>query len=375
MQTKKGFHIYFDNEKTTSGQRFYRNLKESLINYETHNIRQAKVVLFNISAPIFEIIQAKIRRQIIVLRVDGLYADKLTNSFLKSFSFPFRIFFNILIKFPFSYKYVDFIANLINENYTGFIRILLSDYIVYQSLYSKQVHQKYFPNKQFTIINNAASLDNSLLNKDKGKSPKNIVLITIHDGWKPAKRIDQIIKFVVWANEQTEKKIILKIIGYNNQMPVTSDDDVLDLINSKSYILKFPKFSEFTDDLKKEFLTSDIYISFSYKDPCPNAVIEGMSFVLPVVAFDSGGMKDIVGNAGILLDTNETNEDFYSSHRFDNCFFDIKYEIVLDAINKIMSNYRVFKNAVESQFSERLEIRVVSNLYLKYLNSILDQAK
>ena len=43
--------------------------------------------------------------------------------------------------------------------------------------------------------------------------------------------------------------------------------------------------------ISEYYYKSDAFITFTYRDACPNIIVEAMSFSLPVIAFDSGGMR------------------------------------------------------------------------------------
>ena len=79
-----GFAVHVDHDRTTSGQRFWLDLAECL---RAHAVpkEQARTVLFNITAPLSEIARAKLAGQRVVLRVDGLYFDRLSEDFLRQF--------------------------------------------------------------------------------------------------------------------------------------------------------------------------------------------------------------------------------------------------------------------------------------------------
>ena len=81
--------------------------------------------------------------------------------------------------------------------------------------------------------------------------------------------------------------------------------------------------------------SSHIYISFSYRDACPNAIIEAMSFGLPVIGISSGGVPDIVGNAGSLIPNKDFENGFFSPHRFSCNFPSINYNLVLEELKKL----------------------------------------
>ena len=138
-----GFGVYFDPTKSTSGQRFFADLYRALERDAIPLALRPSVVLFNVSAPIGEIARARWRRQTIVLRIDGLYADRLSGPFIATFRAPLRALLSLGLKYPRLHDVLSFCANLLNENYTTFARILLADWIIYQSRFSHRVHAEH----------------------------------------------------------------------------------------------------------------------------------------------------------------------------------------------------------------------------------------
>ena len=127
----KGFGVFFDSTKITSGQRFFDNLNQELLSIQVNLDLKPTAILFNVSAPIKEIIRAKIRGQKVVLRVDGLYSDSLSPEFLSTFKWPLRLFFSIGLKYKRTHNFLAFWANFLSQNYGGFLRILLADLLIY----------------------------------------------------------------------------------------------------------------------------------------------------------------------------------------------------------------------------------------------------
>ena len=78
----KGFGLYFDPSKSTSGQRFFCNLCQTLAKQAVPLNERPAAVLFNVSASLKAIARAKWRRQKVLLRIDGLYFDRLSPAFL-----------------------------------------------------------------------------------------------------------------------------------------------------------------------------------------------------------------------------------------------------------------------------------------------------
>ena len=86
-----GFGILFEPSKTTSGQRFFKDMFNELKNEAVPFEQCPKVVLLNISAPWFTFVKAKWQRQKVVVRVDGLWIDRISSPYLQHFSWPMRL--------------------------------------------------------------------------------------------------------------------------------------------------------------------------------------------------------------------------------------------------------------------------------------------
>ena len=69
---KNSYGFYVDSTKITSGQKFFELLTKKLSESALPLDKNPKVVLFNISAPIPQILLAKFKFQKIVIRVDGI---------------------------------------------------------------------------------------------------------------------------------------------------------------------------------------------------------------------------------------------------------------------------------------------------------------
>jgi glycosyltransferase involved in cell wall biosynthesis len=58
------------------------------------------------------------------------------------------------------------------------------------------------------------------------------------------------------------------------------------------------------DELAKVLRSCDIFLNLSQNDPCPNIVLEAMASGLPVLYVPSGGVPELVGEAGLPLQNN-----------------------------------------------------------------------
>jgi glycosyltransferase involved in cell wall biosynthesis len=114
-----------------------------------------------------------------------------------------------------------------------------------------------------------------------------------------------------------------------------------------------------------------MYITFTYRDPCPNVVIEAMAHGLPVVGVASGGLPDIVGEAGMLLPERGDGKLFFTASRYENDFQSIDYEQTLSAVLKVKANTELFRARVRERFSSDLDIHVVAERYTSAIESLI----
>lgn len=371
MPLQHGFGVFFDSTKSTSGQRFFGDLCQALSQEALTLEQRPVVVLFNISAPWKIILKAKLNRQKVVLRVDGLYCDRLCPAFLASFKWPLRAILAFGVRFTWAHDFLATVANLLNQNYGGFFRILFADLIIYQSKFSHKVHQRYFPRKPFSIIVNGSIFRTDGKGASVRAESKEIHLITIYDDWRPTKRMHDIVNFVQWANETKQIPIHLTIVGYTGKTPLGSPPDMKATIETSVYIRTLPRFKAFGDGLSKALQDSDLYLSFSYRDACPNVVVEAMAHGLPVVGIGSGGVPDIVGAAGVLLPTNDFENGFFTAQRYEHSFPSIDFEKVLEAVQMVMANYGQYQVQVRERFKNQLGIDVVAERYSTVLRQLL----
>jgi glycosyltransferase involved in cell wall biosynthesis len=357
------FGVYFDPTKTTSGQRFFAGLCRALAGEARPLAERPRAILFNVSAPFTTILAARLAGQAIVLRIDGLYFDRLSPGFIATFSWPLRWLLRLGLRFPRWHDALAGLANLVNQNYTAFLRILLADRVVYQSQFSRRVHERYFPRKRADVIVNGARYSAG----DERPADGSIRLLTIFDEWKPAKRVSDLCEFVEWARESRGVPLTLTILGYTGKVPAGTSERAKAIIESASYVRRLPRFGEFEGEVRTALLDSDIYMTFTYRDPCPNVVVEAMAHGLPVVAMTSGGVEDIVRDAGALVPADDFATGFFSDHRFGNGFPPVDRELVLQAVQRVMPALREFRARVERRFAEELDLDVVAERYARVL--------
>ena len=195
--------IFTDSRSKTSGYRFFFLLKNYL-NQILIDERFNNVILFNISAPLSKIIIAKIFLKKIIIRVDSLYFDLYDHHYSKKFNSIVQSSLNLLFYFTKNHNLISFIANLIDQNYKGFVKLFFANILVYQSKFCKELYSPIFDKKKSFIILNGFT-NNLHLKKKHLFKEKKIVFVTVFDGNRKSKRIIDLIHFIIWLNKS--KKI------------------------------------------------------------------------------------------------------------------------------------------------------------------------
>lgn len=362
-----GFGMLFEPTKTTSGQRFFRDMYKALENEVVPFEQLPKVLLLNISAPWYEFVKAKWRRQKLVVRVDGLWMDRISSQYLQHFSWPMRTLLRLGLFYPRLHDPLAHFANFLVQNYTAFFRIAWADHIIYQSRYSQVLHQAYFSKKSSNIIVNGSTFKRGPSALEK--SPKAIKLIVIYS-LHPSKRIYETIQFVRWLIEEKGLSAELVILGYTGEIPEVSPRDMKRLIENSSFVRTLPWFDELANETSAELFRADCYLCFSERDPCPNAVVESMAHGLPVVGLASGGIPDIVGDAGELVPVDDFINGFFSAHRWEYDFAPIDFDGVYKALQKVLDSPQEYRLRVEQRFLSQLDISVTAKSYANVLREV-----
>ena len=365
-----GYGVFFDPSQSTSGQRFFRDLYRILSKDAIPLEDRPKVLLFNVSASFYEIAKAKFYGQKVVLRIDGLYYDRLSIAFLERFSWPLKMLFSFGLKYPSLHDLLAHLANFIDQNYGAFLKIIFADLLIYQSNFSRDSYFQYFRSKPYKIIVNGSNYHTNISSNRNNDSIGEIKLIVIYNDWKPSKRMKELIYFVYWAHEIKRQPISLTILGYTGRIPRAAGKRMKQIVENSSFIHILPEFKDFNDTFAKAFYESDMYITFSNRDPCPNVVVEAMAHGLPVVGLHSGGHPDIVGDAGILLPEND-NAGFFAPYRFESDFPHIDYDAVLKGVLDVKKDLILYHSRVKQRFIKDLGIEVVANRYTDVLKSFL----
>ena len=168
-----------------------------------------------------------------------------------------------------------------------------ADYVLWQSNFCRKASNKFLGERkgQGEVLYNA--VDTSLFTprqKNKNKNKDFTFLITGNIRKKSNYRIYSVL-FAMKEVLKENKNIKLIIAGYiEDKKYFYSKIRQLELAKNITF---FEKYSQ--KDAPKIYQSADAYITISYQDNCPTAVLEAMSCGLPILYSNSGGVPELVG--------------------------------------------------------------------------------
>ena len=104
--------------------------------------------------------------------------------------------------------------------------------------------------------------------------------------------------------------------------------------------------------------SSKIFINLETNPPCPNSVIEALSFGLPVVSIKNGSIAELVGSAGVLIEQKNDPWVFDYPPELD----DIDY-----IIEKVLRNYDYYSSAARKRYLKKFTIEKIGKEYLNFI--------
>ena len=108
-----------------------------------------------------------------------------------------------------------------------------------------------------------------------------------------------------------------------------------------------------------------IYLSLDINPACPNTVIEALACGAPVVAFDTGSLKELVPeDAGIIVP--------YGSDPWQLAYPDV--DALVAAILKVKENYAWYSANARKVAEERYSIEGMTEKYLKIIRNFLNRS-
>ena len=161
-----------------------------------------------------------------------------------------------------------------------------------------------------TVLYNGISIPDRTKNYSDGKSIKLMYLGRIVP-WKGCHILIDILSLAI--KEYPSTGITLSLIGDTIYWPSAYRDE-LDRKISVLHLQSHCQILSHTDEPERHFVSHDIFCNASYNEPFGRSVAEASAHGLPVIAFDGGGIPEIVKNneSGFLVPYND-REGFIKS--------------------------------------------------------------
>lgn len=362
--------LYQNSLIKTSGSRFWAELTSELMAKYQTGIKWPNAALLNISTPFSYFVLFWLMRVPILIRVDGCYLECIGPEYLEILKKRSPLLYSaarFLLFLKIKRDIIYLLINFFDRNFPSFCRILLSRKVIYQSEFSKKLHLNFFRSKESCVIlNGIKSVDYVRLEPIESKGIN--LLIFFSAGLRRSKRHLELIRFV------SEYSFLrLHILGYDLSKLKFDQAEMDRLIRaSNGQILCYPPYSaaKLPETLRKLNIENPIYISFAYRDPCPNSIIEALSNGIPVVGLAGGGVPEILdGSGGELVAVDEFSNGAFSSNIFPEYFPAINYNDVIEKIDQVYFNYGSYKRSALNR-SKELDIKLIAEQYAKAICSI-----
>lgn len=228
------------------------------------------------------------------------------------------------------------------------------DYVVYQSLFSKEMADRYlFPrNNNFEIIYNGTDLTHfrPLTSTDAIPGPFEIVVLGNHHLWQLelAVHVLRIVRVHVDAR--------LRFVGMMRDKTTRVDEGLrmLGLAEAERRLIICDGFVDY-GRLPHVLSMGHVMLHVKAPDWCPNAVIEALSCGLPVICPELGGTRELVCDAGVVVPF---------GHHTD---VDVVASDMAEAVLRVISNLPEYRRRAREIALEHFDRAVVTRRYLKTL--------
>ncbi len=279
--------VFSHTPKFGGPRRFQDYLVEQISHYSwqvsgKNNLKNAELAFVNIGTKDFIfLIKCKIYKVPIVLRLDGVNWDHRCNAYsLKA-------------------KIYQEARNIIMQS----IRRFFASHIIYQSEYIKSMWDFHFGavNTPYSIIYNGVC-PNAFCPSRHYSESKSISLLCVEGSIQNKPHIPILFNSI---SEKLIKKGLLKEIVLVGKLNYSLKNELKDIegLKVQGVVNK--------DQMSKLYQNSSLFLCLELNPPCPNSVLEAMACGLPILGYDTGALKELVGSeAGILLNYDTNPYDF-----------------------------------------------------------------
>ena len=279
--------------ENTGPGRFIRNLMIGLDEKGNSNIVRSPfagagtfLVISSMPALMYKVLQALGIK--VVLRVDGFsYPDLYDNHHYDEHSHR---------------AYREFTLTRIKTNYQIQAGLMLADWVVFQSEFSREMSAKWLFNREcsFSIIPNGVDIE---LFRPTTNQDTSDPIISLHGNLRDLDIVMCVLStFIALTNSNKFTNLRFRIIGHASAEVKALIESCLDKNEALRSRLELVGAVD-VKQLSQLLPLSSISIHLTSSDACPNSVLESLACGVPVICQFYGGQSQLVGDGGYIIDT------------------------------------------------------------------------
>lgn len=247
--------------------------------------------------------------------------------------------------------------------------LALADAVVFQSKFSRRFVTNMFGplDKPWAVIPNGVDLD--VFRPGRPWDGRGEARLYYSANIHPQKRLHEALRFMAQAAEASWS---LLVAGEPLHFPAALQVDLQQAYGRTvmapqpgvRYVGLLPR-----DELARLAAGCHLMLHTAYRDPCPNAVVEGLACGLPVICEDTGGTPELVGDAGVVL---PAAVDDLGPRDYQHSWAEIlQLDLAAwkEAVTRILGDHSTFRERALAR-AELLDIRKTSQRYVEFISRI-----
>ncbi len=225
------------------------------------------------------------------------------------------------------------------------IRFFFADRIIYQSQFARRWWEAWYgvPRAEARVIYNGVPLDQY----PSHGNPHDGSLLVV-EGHLPH---DVYLRCLLeTANRQLVKKSSLKkMLIMGSADPAW--DSIWSLLDPPPEITGARPYVE----VRERQAQAGLYLSLDLNAACPNAVVEALASGLPVIGFDTGSLRELVGRGGEVVEFEGNPWQLELPRNLDS---------IGDAGRQVLSRWDSYSQAARQEAVSKFDIRATAQAYL-----------
>tara|TARA_R100001163_G_scaffold60785_1_gene50321 strand:+ start:106 stop:1056 length:951 start_codon:yes stop_codon:yes gene_type:complete len=225
-----------------------------------------------------------------------------------------------------------------------------TDYIIYQSEFSKEMYHAFYRDRPFTVIPNGIDQEDFFSNVKPIKQGHPVFskyekICVASASWRRHKRLEETLE--AFKDPRLKNVLLIALGGFNY---------IKDKSKIPDNVILTPLLKP--NDTASVYCMADAMIHLAWLDWCPNTVVEALSCGVPVLCSHNGGTKELVKDNGVIIQLEEdyeigTKVPLYNPPKVDT-------NTIVEGVLEVMEKSTIFERP-------DLDIKHVAEQYEKHL--------